>query len=170
MVVVKPSFTTSFEKYRTKIVGSHWTGMLHRKSAARNRWLVISRECSFGNPGDVEPCSSNKCLLCCIVRSSFRRLDFPSGITTSGLNRTVERYRGGREASSKIAAWAEVVVGREAEMTRRELQDDGPTKPLRNADSVHVIGVRNDGSKLDLDDIVVYDGDAVRPRYLISYE
>jgi len=161
-VMVKPSFRTSFEKYRTKI-GSQ-NGMLHRKSAARNCWLVISRECGFGDPGDLEPCSSKKCLLCCIVRSSFHRLDFPSGITTSGLNRTVERYRGGRKASSKIAALAEVIVGREAEMTHHELLHDGHPKPPRNADAVHVIG-RNGGR-----DIVVYDGDAVWPHYLISYE
>ena len=35
---------------------------------------------------------------------------------------------------------------------------------------VHVIGVRSDGSRLDLGDIIVFDGDAVRPIYLISYE
>ena len=34
---------------------------------------------------------------------------------------------------------------------------------------VHIIG-GNDGYRVDLDDIVVYDGNAVRPLYLISYE
>jgi hypothetical protein len=54
-------------------------------------------------------------------------------------------------------------------MTSRELRDVHPlAKPPQNADSVHVIGVRNDGSKFD-GDMVVYDGDAVKPRYLIAY-
>jgi hypothetical protein len=167
MVIVKPSFTANFEKYRAK-VGSQ-SGILYRKTATRPRWLVISRECGFGDPGELEPCTSNKCFLCCIVRSSFRRLDFPSGIATSGLNRAVERYRGGKNSSSKIAALTDVVVGRAAQMTSRELRDVHPlAKPPQNADSVHVIGVRNDGSKFD-GDMVVYDGDAVKPRYLIAY-
>lgn len=35
---------------------------------------------------------------------------------------------------------------------------------------VHIIGVRSDGSRVDMGDIIVYDGDAVFPRYLIFYE
>ncbi|KAF8797738.1 hypothetical protein BYT27DRAFT_6930048 [Phlegmacium glaucopus] len=166
MVVMKQTFKTSYEKYRTKI-GT--TGVLSRKASERKRWLVISRECGFGDPGDVEPCSSNTCLLCCIIRSSFSRLDFPAGITTSYLNRTVELYRSGKRSSSKIAALLHVVVGREAEMTPQELQIVRPIPPL-NSDSVHIMKRRNDGSKGDTGDIVVYDRDAVMPLYLISYE
>jgi len=166
MVMVKKSFKTSFEKYLAKI-GSH--GILHRKRAPKSRWLVFSRECGFGDPGDLEPCSSNKCLLCSILRTSFNRSDFPGGIKTSGLNRTVELNRGGKKSSSKIAALTRVVVGREAEMSPREVEVVHPLPP-QNTDSVHVIGARNDGSRVDLGDIIVYDRDAVRPTYLISYE
>jgi len=60
-------------------------------------------------------------------------------------------------------------MGREAEMTPHEVQVVRPIPPL-NSDSVHVIGVRSDGSKVDMGDIIVYDRDAVRPLYLISYE
>ncbi|KAF8800842.1 hypothetical protein BYT27DRAFT_7148208 [Phlegmacium glaucopus] len=163
MIVMKQSFRTSYEKYRVKI-GT--TGVLQREVSERERWLVISRECGFGDPGHVEPCSSNTCLLCCIIRSSFSRLDFPAGITTSHLNRAVEL---GERSSSKIAVLLHVVVGREAEMTPQESQVVRPIPPL-NSDSVHLIRIRNDGSKVDTGDIVVYDRDAVMPLYLISYE
>jgi hypothetical protein len=162
MVVVKKSFQTSFEKYLTKI-GSH--GILHRKRTPKQRWLVFSRECGFGDPGYLEPCSSNKCLLCSIIRRSFNHSDFPGGIKTSELNRTVELNRRGKKSSSKIAALTLVVVGREAIMSPRDVEVVRPLPP-QNCDSVHIIGVRNE----DLGDIIVYDGDAVRPVYLISYE
>jgi len=140
-----------------------------KKRTPKPRWLVFSRECGFGDPGDLEPCSSNKCLLCSILRSSFNCSDFPQGIKTSGLNRAVELYRSGKKSPSKIAALLHVVVGREIAMTPRQAETIHPLPP-QNADSVHILGVRMDGSRVDWGDIVVYAGDAVRPLYLISYE
>ena len=52
--------------------------------------------------------------------------------------RAVERYRSGKKSSSKIAALAHVVMGRQAEMTPRELQDGGPIPP-QNTDSVSIV-------------------------------
>jgi hypothetical protein len=77
-------------------------------------------------------------------------------------------------------------MGRQAEMTPRELRDGGPVPP-ENTDSVskvfsssmkenllrfkvRVVRVCKDGSKVDVDDNIVYDGDALRLVYLISYE
>ena len=42
--------------------------------------------------------------------------------------------------------------------------------PNYNFIKVHIVGVCRNGSKVDKGDIVVYDGDAVKPLYLISYE
>lgn len=107
MVVMGKSFEKRFEKYRwvttsvfqisnskpnnlvtwsTKI-GSRNGGIFHRKATLTQRWLVFNRVCGFGDPENLEPCSSNQCLPCSIVRSSFNLADFPGGITTSGLNR-----------------------------------------------------------------------------------
>ncbi|KAF8154073.1 hypothetical protein B0H34DRAFT_75916 [Crassisporium funariophilum] len=165
MVVVKSSVHATYDNYRTR-VGSN--GLFAKKGNERKRWLGTTRECGFGNSGDLEPCSSNKCLLCCVVRSKVDRQFFPDGITTtSSLPRAVETSENSkRKLSSKVVMLTNVLLGREVEMSRDELIQP---LPPRGSDSVRVVSFRGFGGKVDQGEIVVYDGDAVKPLYLIVY-
>ena len=109
--------------------------------------MFFSRECGFGDPENLEPCSSSKCLLFSILRPSFHRSDFPGGITTFGLNRLslysslnpVTSFTANLETvkfsrSGKIAALTHIVVGRESEINLHDLQVVRSIPPP-NADS-----------------------------------
>ena len=99
IVVDKKSFRTSFEKYRwvtSSVLQFQFQLCIMKREDRFPEWyiankkdtgLFFSRECGFGDPENLEPCSSSKCLLFSILRPSFHRSDFPGGITTFGLNR-----------------------------------------------------------------------------------
>jgi len=44
-----------------------------RKGNEKQLWLRLNRECHFGNAGNMEPCSSKKCVLCSLIRSSVSK-------------------------------------------------------------------------------------------------
>lgn len=43
------------------------------------RWHGTTRLCTFGDPGNTQPCSHQACALCCIVNVSFDTTKLKNG-------------------------------------------------------------------------------------------
>ena len=54
-----------------------------RKGNEKRVWLESRRDCGFGNTGNMKPCSSKKCVLCNLVRSSVSKEVAQYGIRTT---------------------------------------------------------------------------------------
>jgi hypothetical protein len=163
MVYIKALASAKYEQYRNRV---NSRTLFNRKPTGTLSWLGTPRECGFGDPGNMEPCSSNKCLLCSIVKSSVSRENFPDGIpTTNILPRAVETASNVRKRASKVVLLASVALGNVVESS--ELR-----APLPSAgyDSIHLVGYSSFGRKLDYRETFVFDVAAIQPKYLICFE
>jgi hypothetical protein len=100
-IVMKPDFEPKYEDYRYEFLYLDPLAfhpplrysrrklpslLSHRPKGNEKRvWLEARRDCGFGNTGNMEPCTSNKCALCSLVRSSVSKevAQYPIGTTPS---------------------------------------------------------------------------------------
>ncbi|KAF8966953.1 hypothetical protein BDZ97DRAFT_1806077 [Flammula alnicola] len=156
MVNLKPASDAAYERYKNRL-GSR--PLYKKKGNEKRDWLGITRECGFGDTGNMEPCSSAKCLLCSLMKSSVSRNNFPEGITSTSLLESKRR-------SSKVVLLAHVLHGQETDVSIHE-----PRVLPRGSDSIRLVEYRTFRGTVDYHgESVVFDGDAVKPLYLISYE
>lgn len=139
------------------------------------RWHGTTRECTLGDKGRTQFCSSSTCSLCCIVRSSYDLSlfgkktgwgRFGKGIYTSSTSSKSNDYS--RNASScnsslKAILLNKVAVGRGCKMLH---DSTSMTAPPSGYDSV----LAEKGGSLNYDELVVYTNDAIRPSFLVMYE
>ncbi|PPQ90275.1 hypothetical protein CVT25_013100 [Psilocybe cyanescens] len=168
MVKMKSSSLQNYEQYRTTTIrnGVH-SSVFRRKGNEQRGWLGLTRECGFGDTGNMEPCSSNACLLCCIVRSTVAPDKFPEGIMTTALlpRATDVASVGGKKRASNVVLYGKVVLGKVVERS-----DMLPPLPPVGSNTVHLVSYTRTGVKLDYQEMVVFDGNAIQPHYLISFE
>ncbi|KAF8330511.1 hypothetical protein F5887DRAFT_80065 [Amanita rubescens] len=139
------------------------------------RWHGTTRECTLGDRGQTQFCSSRTCSLCCIIKWSFDLSlfgmktgwgRFGRGIYTSSTSSKSDDYsQNASRCSSKLKAILlnNVVVGRGC----RILHDNTSlTAPPSGYDSV----LAETGRGLNYDELVVYNNDAIRPSFLVMYE
>ncbi|KIM41675.1 hypothetical protein M413DRAFT_444923 [Hebeloma cylindrosporum] len=164
MVVLKPDFGPRYDEYKTKVSRPTF----RRPGNEKRVWIALRRDCGFGDSGNMEPCSSKKCLLCSLVRSSVSKELAQQGImTTPSLARAIEMSLQNRRPTSKVVLLANVSFGRTVEMTKSELEFDVPPPGF---DSVHLVRFGFLGGKTDSEELLVFNGDAVKPLYLITHE
>ncbi|KAF9561587.1 hypothetical protein CPC08DRAFT_424639 [Agrocybe pediades] len=162
MILMKPQSVTDHKQYRTRI-GSQTSSSQHKKTNDKERaWIGISGSCEFGSPGVMQPCHSEKCFLCTIVRSTFSVDNFPRGIiSTLYLPRAIEqafKYTG----KVRHILLADVVLGK--------VEEEGGifrSLPKRLYDSVKC-SQGNKYRKTDNQEYAVFESAAVHPKYLIN--
>ncbi|KAK2460256.1 hypothetical protein APHAL10511_007645 [Amanita phalloides] len=167
---------TAYNAYRNAVEARGQFVATGRSAGNENRrWHGTTRECTLGDKGQTQFCSSTTCSLCCIVKSSYDLSlfgkktgwgRFGKGIYTSSTSSKSNDYS--RNASScnsplKAILLNKVIVGRGCKM----LQDSTSlTAPPNGYDSV----LAEKGGSLNYDELVVYTNDAIRPSFLVVYE
>jgi len=137
------------------------------------RWHGTTRKCNIGDDGETDLCSNSSCSLCCIIKVSFDLSFFAQktnfgrfgvGIYTSATSSKSDAYsRNDCTSDWKAMLLNKVVVGKGHKMT---VDKTTLTKPPAGYDSV----LAEVGSRLNYDELVVYDNDAIRPSYLVMYD
>ncbi|KAF7969835.1 hypothetical protein HWV62_25896 [Athelia sp. TMB] len=139
------------------------------------RWHGTRRECKIGDKGSTKFCTSTSCSLCCIVKTSFN-LDmfgkktgwgrFGKGLYTSSTSSKSDDYAsnsGKTSSPNKAILLNKVVVGKGYKVTENATT---MTAPPPGYDSV----LAEKGGKLNHDELVIYDNDAIRPSFIVLYE
>ncbi len=62
-------------------------GFIKKKSQDQLRWIGLHRSCGLGNPGNLKPCGSHRCLLCSILQASYDSEKYGDGVMTTNLPR-----------------------------------------------------------------------------------
>lgn len=162
-----------YERYLDRVEAK---GNFASKGKARGnenrRWHGTTRKCNIGDNGVTKFCSNPSCSLCCIMKSSFdvsffarktRFGRFGAGIYTSSTSSKSDAY----SCNSCTSEWKamllnRVVVGNGYKM---RVDNTGLTEPPPGYDSV----IAEAGARLNYDELVVYNNDAIRPSYLVMY-
>lgn len=139
----------------------------------RRRWHGTIRACRLGDENFRQFCTNRPCSLCDIIRSSFKLAKagartnfgrFGAGIytsaTSSKANDYVEEVGG---SPHKAILMSNVVMGIPIKLTTNQ---PNLTQPPTGYDSV----VGEPGGDLNYDESIVYNNDAIRPRYLVIYD
>jgi len=131
------------------------------------------RKCNIGDKGVKKLCLDPSCSLCRIIENSFDLSfyvkksswgRFGAGIYTSSTSSKSNVYsRNGCVSSWKAMLLNKVVVGRGYKVTTNKTS---LTEPPAGYDSV----LGEVGGRLNYDELVVYNNDAVRPSYLVMYD
>jgi hypothetical protein len=130
---------------------------------------MLTRDCGFGDTGNMEPCAAKKCILCSLVRSSVSKEAARQGIpSTPSLARAIETSSQIRKRTSKVVLLADVIFGRKAEITKSEFEF--APMPPPGYESVHLVRYGMLGGKMDNEESFVFRGNAVKPLYLITHE
>jgi len=139
----------------------------------KSRWHGTTRMCRLGDSGVTEFCSKQSCALCCITKTSFdisffdkekKWGRFGAGIYTSSVSSKSDHYSHNKRSSGwKAILLNTVVAGRRYKTTENNRT---LTKPPRGYDSV----AGEVGHRLNYDELVVYNNDAIRPSYLVMYD
>ncbi|KAI0925690.1 hypothetical protein AcV5_008361 [Taiwanofungus camphoratus] len=138
------------------------------------RWHGTRRECSIGDKGHTQFCSSSTCSLCCIIKTSFdigacgKNTGwgrFGVGVYTSSTSSKSNDYSHNTDGNAPLKAILlnKVVVGKGCKITK---DDTTLTAPPAGYDSV----LAEKGDSLNHDELVVYSNDAIRPSYLVMYD
>jgi len=138
------------------------------------RWHGTRRECKLGDKSNTRFCASSTCSLCCIIKTSFdvglwgKKTGwgrFGAGIYTSSTSSKANDYSQNSDATTPLKAILlnKIVVGKGYKMTR---DNTSLTAPPTGYDSV----LAEKGDRLNYDELVVYNNDAIRPSYLVMYE
>ncbi|KAF8626100.1 hypothetical protein AX17_006596 [Amanita inopinata Kibby_2008] len=175
-IVASQTSHAAYNTYRNGVETRGQFATAGRSAGNENRrWHGTTRECSLGDKGQTQFCSSQTCSLCSIVKSSYDLSlfgkktgwgRFGKGIYTSSTSSKSNDYS--RNASScnsplKAILLNKVVVGRGCKMIH---DSTSLTTPPSGFDSV----LAEKGGSLNYDELVVYTNDAIRPSFLVMYE
>jgi len=156
------TFLTGFETYQTTINKQLKESMIG-VSLSRRQWHGTTRECNLGDSGIQDPCSSQTCLLCSIIRTSFQNAK--AGIYTSSTSSKSHLHSNNARDQFQAILLTEVTVGRGIRLMREEVPQHAPS----DFDSVRIVT----SSQMDdpnPDALVVYNNHAIRLLYLVIYD
>jgi len=165
--IVEPTGATAdFLSYRDKIsaIGQPGNKLSPPKGGESLRWHGIARQCSGFDPGNLDLCSSAPCALCSTIRASFDLNIFTSGIYTSSTSSQADIHSCSTEKKKTILL-VDVVVGRMVELT----PDQNPHGAGPGYDAVNLVGYNSTGQRIEYDELVTYNKDAIKPLYVVVY-
>ncbi|KAI0080964.1 ADP-ribosylation, partial [Panus rudis PR-1116 ss-1] len=174
-VIAEQSSLDKYDAYRAAVEARGQFVKDGRSAGNENRrWHGTTRECRLGDKGHVQFCSSTKCSLCCIMKTSYdlnlwgKKTGwgrFGAGIYTSSTSSKSNDYSSNVDPNAALKAIIlnKVVVGKGYKMTQ---DNTSLTAPPNGFDSV----LAEKGSRLNHDELVVYTNDAIRPSYLVMYD
>ncbi|KAF9526064.1 hypothetical protein CPB83DRAFT_858606 [Crepidotus variabilis] len=159
MVIMNPSQISRFEEYGSNAM---LRGNL-KKKVKDARWIGNHRECGIGDSGNMTPCGSPRCTMCVVLRASHAKQNLGDGISTTSLPKAAQIASTTKKRTSHVVMMTHVYPGKAVELEVGEPLPQG-------YDSVRLVGYTPFGKKIDMDEHIVYDCDALRPLYFISYE
>ncbi|KAJ7846147.1 hypothetical protein B0H13DRAFT_2255474 [Mycena leptocephala] len=175
-IVSTQAALAGYKAYQTTVENTgHFVASGRSAGNENRRWHGTRRECTLGDKGQAQFCSSTTCSLCCIIKSSFdislwgkRRggagATFGKGIYTSSTSSKSNDYSNNDCSSSfKAILLNKVIVGKGCKLTQDNVS---LTAPPAGYDSV----LAEKGGSLNYDELVVYTNDAIRPSFLVIYE
>jgi hypothetical protein len=171
MICIPAKQEANYKDYGKNVTSNYIPGGFFVKKKEEFRWIPGLRECPLGHPGMLTPCGNVKCQLCNVLQGTYLPEIFGKGISTMSLPRAVQDYD--RWATntieirtSKILLLSTVHPGKVVELDRSQIKSEPP----HGANSVKVISHSHNHARVDMEEIVVYSCEALRPVYLISYE
>ncbi|KAF9812472.1 hypothetical protein IEO21_06190 [Rhodonia placenta] len=175
-IVSSKELSDKYDAYKAKVESrGHFAVQTGLTAGNENRrWHGTLRKCNIGDKGETQLCSSDSCSLCCIIRKSYQIIlsgkntgwgRFGDGVYTSSTSSKSNDYSKNEDSTSPLKGMLlnKVVVGLGYKLTEN---DSSLTKPRDGYDSV----IGEVGGKLNYDELVVYNNDAIRPSYLVMYE
>lgn len=137
----------------------------------KRRWHGTRRKCLLGDPGNTELCMDPRCLLCCIIRTSFdlkfyKKGKFGAGIYALSASSKSDEYSKNLNIHSnwKALLLNDVVIGNSKKLAQRSEMSSGVPSGYNS------VTVKMNLSAVNYDTIFVYNEDAIRPSYLVMYE
>ncbi|KAF5314663.1 hypothetical protein D9611_007184 [Ephemerocybe angulata] len=140
------------------------------------RWVALTRKCQMSDSRITAPCKNYGCSFCDVLgRNVFNSVDFPRFVRLSGNSSCADRAATGRQQDAvdsgrgvKVLLLVKVVSSTDAPQLSAEeactKQDNG-----QGLDVVHLSPYR-DGTRLPSDQLLVFNTDAIVPRYVILYQ
>ncbi|KAJ7888787.1 hypothetical protein B0H13DRAFT_2252732, partial [Mycena leptocephala] len=173
-IVSTQAALAGYKAYQTTVENTgHFVASGRSAGNENRRWHGTRRECTLGDRGQAQFCSSTTCSLCCIIKSSFdislwgKKTGwgrFGKGIYTSSTSSKSNDYSNNDCSSSfKAILLNKVIVGKGCKLTQDNVS---LTAPPAGYDSV----LAEKGGSLNYDELVVYTNDAIRPSFLVIYE
>ncbi|CAL1717325.1 unnamed protein product [Somion occarium] len=174
-IIPEQSSLDKYDAYRDAVEARGQFVQDGRSAGNENRrWHGTTRDCHLGDRGHTQFCSSSKCSLCSIMKTSYKLNlwgkktgwgRFGAGIYTSSTSSKSNDYSSNTDPNAPLKAIIlnKVVVGKGYKMTR---DNTSLTAPPAGFDSV----LAEKGSRLNHDELVVYTNDAIRPSYLVMYD
>ncbi|KAG8816814.1 hypothetical protein FRC18_000807 [Serendipita sp. 400] len=165
----------SYARYKAKVEREgNFVASGRTEGNENRRFHGSTRQCRLGDPGNTQLCSNTNCPLCGILRTSFDLAFFKvktgfarfgrGHYTTATSSKSDSYSTNGSTSSYKAIIMTKVVVGRGYKMTQNAQTLTAPPTGFHS-----VLGEPVQGGKLNYDELVVYDNDAIRPAYLIVY-
>ncbi|KAF9790514.1 hypothetical protein BJ322DRAFT_395234 [Thelephora terrestris] len=160
----------SLKQYKQYLDGvearGNFVAMGKSRGNENRRWHGTTRSCTLGDAGNKTLCTGPGCPLCCIIRTSFNLAvasqgNFGRGIYTSATSSKSNGYsrNAGIISDCKAMLLNTVVVGYGKKVTQTDMS---LTQPPAGYDSI--LG------EVGVDELIVYNNDAVRPSYLVMYK
>ncbi|KAF6745432.1 hypothetical protein DFP72DRAFT_926222 [Ephemerocybe angulata] len=138
------------------------------------RWVALTRKCQMSDSRITAPCKNYGCSFCDVLgRNVFNSVDFPRFVRLSGNSSCADRATGRQQDADsgrgvKVLLLVKVVSSSDAPQLSAEeactKQDNG-----QGLDVVHLSPYR-DGTRLPSDQLLVFNTDAIVPRYVILYQ
>ncbi|KZT07038.1 uncharacterized protein LAESUDRAFT_129659 [Laetiporus sulphureus 93-53] len=167
--IVRPKASQDqYEKYKAAVESrGHFMAAGRPAGNENRRWHGTRRECTIGDNGNAQLCSSASCALCRIIETSFdlkffARGRFGVGHYTSSTSSNSNDYARNVNSNSPLKAILlnKVVVGKGYKTT---VDVPSLTAPPAGFDSV--LGEK--GAAVSHDELIVFTNDALRPSYLV---
>jgi len=136
----------------------------------RRRWHGTVRKCTLGDDGTGSLCYDSECHMCIIIRNSFDKDKSKDGMFGQGIYSSATSSKSGTTYTKQgspspynAILFNSVVLG--APYFGKRPRQGISSPPLGKCDSI----VANPSDVLGYDEAVVYDNNAIRPRYLVLY-
>ncbi|KIM80422.1 hypothetical protein PILCRDRAFT_73161 [Piloderma croceum F 1598] len=173
-IIGSQSSLAKYDAYRAAVEARGNFVSSGRSAGNENRrWHGTRRECKLGDKGNTKFCTSPTCSLCCIIKTSFDLSlfgkktgwgRFGRGLYTSSTSSKSNDYSSNKSSSPyKAILLNKVVVGKGYKVTEN---NTSLTAPPSGYDSV----LAEKGGKLNFDELILYNNDAIRPSFLVLYE
>lgn len=131
------------------------------------RWVGVKRKCHSAGFADgiSKPCKTYGCSLCDVInRNIFSPVDYPRSVPLSGHANRADRlsFEEPQPQQLKAMLLTKVVIGRAPKLTSDEAMDS-------NGNDVIQLVTFKGGQRIISDQVLVFNSDAISPRYIVLY-
>lgn len=94
-------------------------------------WIAVERECNVGDCGEVDLCSSHRCLFCDVVRNGLQQVRCPGGLTVFSSPARASKSPGTVQPArmARVLLFVQIVYSTDLqipEATRQQITFHGP--------------------------------------------